>query len=65
MNILINMFHTLWIGFEPVIIQNLLEGDELRTDVAAIEKAILEKEPANILCVMSTTSCFAPRTTER
>uniref|UniRef100_A0A7S3JSH7 O-phosphoseryl-tRNA(Sec) selenium transferase n=1 Tax=Aureoumbra lagunensis TaxID=44058 RepID=A0A7S3JSH7_9STRA len=37
-------------------------GDELRTDVHAIEQAIQELGGAqNILAIISTTSCFAPR----
>ncbi|TWW63174.1 O-phosphoseryl-tRNA(Sec) selenium transferase [Takifugu flavidus] len=52
-------------GFEPVVIQNLLEGDELRTDLGAVEQKIQELGPENILCVHSTTSCFAPRVPDR
>jgi O-phospho-L-seryl-tRNASec:L-selenocysteinyl-tRNA synthase len=64
-----------------VVIENVLEGDELRTDVEAVSKCIEEKVPMrslgrtetlkiptemrqgaeSILCVISTTSCFAPR----
>lgn len=36
-------------------------GDELRTDVAALESQMLQLGPANVVCVLSTTSCFAPR----
>ncbi|KAG2465612.1 O-phosphoseryl-tRNA(Sec) selenium transferase [Polypterus senegalus] len=52
-------------GFEPVVIENLLEGDELRTDLQSIESKIKELGPENILCVHSTTSCFAPRVPDR
>jgi len=52
-------------GCIPVVIENLLEGDELRTDVAAIEAKIAELGAENIVCVASTTSCFAPRCPER
>ncbi|XP_069487968.1 O-phosphoseryl-tRNA(Sec) selenium transferase isoform X2 [Ambystoma mexicanum] len=52
-------------GFEPVVIENVLEGDELRTDVKAVEAKILELGVENILCVHSTTSCFAPRVPDR
>ncbi|KAJ8317506.1 hypothetical protein KUTeg_005410 [Tegillarca granosa] len=52
-------------GFEAVVIENLLEGDELRTDVEAIKKKIDELGSDNILCVMTTTSCFAPRCPDR
>ncbi|KAM9330371.1 O-phosphoseryl-tRNA(Sec) selenium transferase [Gastrophryne carolinensis] len=52
-------------GFEPVVIENVLEGDELRTDLPTIESRIQELGPENILCVHSTTSCFAPRVPDR
>ncbi|XP_018428766.1 PREDICTED: O-phosphoseryl-tRNA(Sec) selenium transferase [Nanorana parkeri] len=52
-------------GFEPVVIENLLEGDELRTDVNSVESRIQELGAENILCVHSTTSCFAPRVPDR
>ena len=52
-------------GLEPVVIENLLEGDELRTDVAGIERSIAELGHENIACVLTTTSCFAPRGVDR
>ncbi|XP_077598407.1 O-phosphoseryl-tRNA(Sec) selenium transferase isoform X2 [Stigmatopora nigra] len=52
-------------GFIPVVVENRLEGDELRTDVEEAERKILELGAENVLCVHSTTSCFAPRTPDR
>ena len=52
-------------GYEPVIIENKLEGDELRTDLEEIEKKVKELGAENILCVFSTTSCFAPRVPDK
>lgn len=52
-------------GFCPVIIENLLEGDEIRTDLAAIEAKIVALGPENVLCIAPTTSCFAPRAPDR
>ncbi|XP_045853468.1 O-phosphoseryl-tRNA(Sec) selenium transferase isoform X1 [Meles meles] len=52
-------------GFEPVVIENVLEGDELRTDLKAVESKVQELGPDSILCVHSTTSCFAPRVPDR
>ncbi|XP_048448136.1 O-phosphoseryl-tRNA(Sec) selenium transferase [Rhincodon typus] len=52
-------------GFEPVVIENLLEGDELRTDLQTVESKIQQLGAKNILCVHSTTSCFAPRAPDR
>lgn len=48
-------------GLTPVVIENIQEGDELRTDVAAVERAIEELGAERVLCILSTTSCFAPR----
>ena len=52
-------------GFEPVIVENVKEGDELQTDLAAIEKNIKDLGQENVLCIMTTTSCFAPRIPDR
>ncbi|XP_060922032.1 O-phosphoseryl-tRNA(Sec) selenium transferase isoform X2 [Limanda limanda] len=52
-------------GFEPVVVENVLEGDELRTDLEAVERKVEELGADNILCVHSTTSCFAPRVPDR
>ncbi|XP_075050849.1 O-phosphoseryl-tRNA(Sec) selenium transferase [Mixophyes fleayi] len=52
-------------GFEPIVIENVLEGDELRTDLNSVESRIHELGAENILCVHSTTSCFAPRVPDR
>lgn len=46
-------------------IPNKLEGDELRTDVDGVEEAIKECGASNVLCILSTTSCFAPRGCDR
>ena len=48
-----------------MVIENVLEGDELRTDLEAVEKKIEELGAENILCIHSTTSCFAPRVPDR
>ena len=48
-----------------VVIENILEGHELRTNVAAIEEAVLLHGSHNIFCVVTTTSCFAPRACDR
>ena len=51
-------------GCSPIVVENLLEGDELRTDVPAIER-ILKEGGEDILCVLTTTSCFAPRAPDK
>ncbi|XP_064602411.1 LOW QUALITY PROTEIN: O-phosphoseryl-tRNA(Sec) selenium transferase-like [Liolophura sinensis] len=48
-------------GFELVVVENRLEGDELRTDLVRLEEKMKELGVENILCVLSTTSCFSPR----
>ncbi|KAL1507789.1 hypothetical protein AB1Y20_007399 [Prymnesium parvum] len=48
-------------GAIPVVIDNLLDGDELRTDVDAVRAKLAELGADAVLCLLSTTSCFAPR----
>ncbi|KAK3284208.1 hypothetical protein CYMTET_8131 [Cymbomonas tetramitiformis] len=48
-------------GLELVVIPNLLVGEQLETDVALVRTTIDELGADSILCVLSTTSCFAPR----
>ena len=52
-------------GFTPVIIENILVGDELRTDLKTLQNKISELKAENIACVFSVTSCFAPRAIDR
>ncbi|VIO88604.1 Hypothetical 53.4 kDa protein D1054.13 in chromosome V, putative [Brugia malayi] len=50
-------------GFEPIIIDGIQEtviSDGLITDLTAL-KIVLEKQKDEIIAVLSTTSCFAPR----
>ena len=49
-------------GLTAVVVPMRLDGDELRTDVAAVEAAVrAHGGREGVLCVLSTTSCFAPR----
>lgn len=48
-------------GLTPIVVENRVEGDELKTNVPAIEQAIAEHGAENILCLALTTSTFAPR----
>lgn len=48
-------------GLEPVIVANRTEGDEVATVPADIDAAIASHGAENILAVVITTSCFAPR----
>lgn len=49
----------------PVVIENVLEGDQLVTNLEELEKQILSLGSDTIACVLSTTSCFAPRGYDR
>ena len=50
-------------GLQPVVVQLKRDGDQLTTDLAGIEEAILRVDGGadSVLCVLTTTSCFAPR----
>ena len=48
-----------------MIVENVVEEDELRTDLAGVERQIKDLGPENVVCIMTTTSCFAPRTPDR
>jgi O-phospho-L-seryl-tRNASec:L-selenocysteinyl-tRNA synthase len=49
-------------GLKPLVVENELspEDGSMRTDTSAI-KALMELHGNRVLCVLSTTSCFAPR----
>lgn len=44
-----------------MVIEPILVNDELTTNIVEINNKIIELGIENILCVFSTTSCFAPR----
>jgi O-phospho-L-seryl-tRNASec:L-selenocysteinyl-tRNA synthase len=48
-------------GFKAVVIPMKITGDEVHTDMEAIEAKIAELGAESVLCVLSTTSCFSPR----
>ena len=48
-------------GLIPVCIPCKLDGDELSADLAALEAKACELGHDRVLCVLATTSCFAPR----
>jgi O-phospho-L-seryl-tRNASec:L-selenocysteinyl-tRNA synthase len=45
----------------PIIIEPYFNHGELDTDITEFEHQIELLGPENIVCIMSTTSCFAPR----
>lgn len=50
-------------GLTPIIVEMALgeNGEQLQTDLAAVEAKIAEYGAQNILAILSTSSCFAPR----
>lgn len=48
-------------GFTPIPIHNILHEDAVICDMVGLKDAIELHGADNILCVISTTSCFAPR----
>jgi len=47
-------------GCVPIVIENIIEGDALVTNVESLAQ-VLDRLGDSVLCVLSTTSCFAPR----
>jgi O-phospho-L-seryl-tRNASec:L-selenocysteinyl-tRNA synthase len=47
-------------GLIPIVVPNVLDGDELSTDTSRIDELLIQYG-ADVLCVLTTTSCFAPR----
>lgn len=50
-------------GLQAVVVEPTLEGDAVVT--GDVEAAVSQIDPALLLCVVTTTSCFAPRTPDR
>ena len=48
-------------GLEIVVIEPVLNGDQLDTNVHAIERAIEDVGVDRLVAVVTSTSCFAPR----
>ena len=46
---------------EALVVESDTEGDQLVTDVDAVESLVSGERAEEILCVLTTTSCFAPR----
>lgn len=47
-------------GLEPIVIETKIIGDELKTDMQRLESQMAALGES-IACVLTTTSCFAPR----
>lgn len=48
-------------GFEPIVVNMKIKGDQIVTDINAIETIVDKIGCDAVACVMTTTSCFAPR----
>jgi O-phospho-L-seryl-tRNASec:L-selenocysteinyl-tRNA synthase len=49
-------------NLKPIIVQPVLNGDELQTNIDVIKGLFADEAyKGKILCILSTTSCFAPR----
>ncbi|UYV60801.1 SEPSECS [Cordylochernes scorpioides] len=48
-------------GFELVVVEPLREGDELHTNLPRLTELLQSMDPGSVACILSTTSCFAPR----
>lgn len=52
-------------NLKPVVIEPLIDGEQLVTNLDEIKASIERLTPEKILCIFSTTSCFAPRTPDK
>ncbi|KAI9209895.1 soluble liver antigen/liver pancreas antigen [Polychytrium aggregatum] len=52
-------------GLIPIVIENILDNDQVTTDLDAVAAVIDKYGPESIVAVMTTTSCFAPRVPDR
>ena len=52
-------------GLELVVVENVREGDQLRTDVEAVQAVVAQVGADAVVCVLSTSSCFAPRAADK
>ncbi|PSC71504.1 O-phosphoseryl-tRNA selenium transferase [Micractinium conductrix] len=48
-------------GFEPLVLPMRLDGEQLVTDLPLLENKVQELGAMQVACVVTTTSCFAPR----
>eukprot|EP01029_Cantina_marsupialis_P029563 TRINITY_DN781847_c0_g1_i1.p1 TRINITY_DN781847_c0_g1~~TRINITY_DN781847_c0_g1_i1.p1 ORF type:complete len:485 (-),score=113.30 TRINITY_DN781847_c0_g1_i1:154-1608(-) len=48
-------------GYTPIVVNGKIVGDSVETDLETIENEIIRVGAENVLCVLTTTSCFAPR----
>ena len=51
-------------GFQAVVVNNAVAGDEVGTDLGALEEEVLHRGAPAVACIVTTTSCFAPRSAD-
>ncbi|CAL6325024.1 unnamed protein product [Bathycoccus prasinos] len=51
-------------GYDVCVVDPILEKDELITNLQALEKELSAEDTKKIACVVSSTSCFAPRASD-
>lgn len=52
-------------GLTAVVVPMRVNGDEVCTDMEALEAKLNELGADAVLCVLTTTSCFSPRAPDR
>ena len=52
-------------NLKPLVIEPALDGEQLVTDMDGVSAAIERVSAEKVLCVFSTTSCFAPRAPDK
>jgi O-phospho-L-seryl-tRNASec:L-selenocysteinyl-tRNA synthase len=54
-------------NLKPVVIEPTLSesGEEIQTNLELMEQKIEELTPEKVLCIFTTTSCFAPRSPDK
>jgi O-phospho-L-seryl-tRNASec:L-selenocysteinyl-tRNA synthase len=52
-------------GYQIDVLENKLDGDQVVTDMEALEKRLAASDHSRYAAVISTTSCFAPRAPDR
>lgn len=52
-------------GYTPVVIETKLVDEHFETDLDLMKQEIQTLGVENILCLFSTTSCFAPRYSDK
>eukprot|EP00055_Hartaetosiga_balthica_P012691 m.62429 g.62429 ORF g.62429 m.62429 type:complete len:502 (-) comp8030_c3_seq3:1882-3387(-) len=52
-------------GFIPIVVDGILEGDAIASNIVELKRVLDEIPEEEITCVITTTSCFAPREMDR